>query len=179
MWVFTLITPISFGAWNLIFNVTFVILQWMLLRRDFPFWYWIQIPITMFFSLILDTFMNLLDPHVPEAYWGRATLMLVGVVVISVGVAFEVATAKYFLPGEGIVSAIAKVSGWQFPRVKVGFDVALVASALILSLVLFGHVEGVREGTLVAAIFTGVIVGWIQRPVDSLYQRVVGSGRAD
>ncbi|WP_307683364.1 YczE/YyaS/YitT family protein [Trueperella bonasi] len=174
MWVFTLMTPLTFGVWNFIFNTTFVILQWVLLRRDFPLWYWIQVPITLFFSLLLDLFMALVEPYVPQAYIPRLIFVCVGVFFIALGVAFEVATSTYFLPGEGIVSAITRVSGWRFSRVKVGFDSSLVAIAVVLSLILFQRVEGVREGTLVAAVFTGFIVGWIQGPVSSLHDRFVG-----
>lgn len=174
MWVLTLVTPISFGGWNLIFNISFVILQWILLRRDFPLWYWIQVPIALFFSILLDAFMLLLSPHLPEAYWARLLFMFGGVFFVALGVALEVATAKYFLPGEGIVAAITKISNWRFPQVKIGFDVLLVVVAIILSLILFQRIEGVREGTLVAAVFTGVIVGWIQRPIDALHDRFVG-----
>lgn len=174
MWVLTLVTTLSFGTWNLVFNVCFVVIQWLLLRRDFPLWYWIQVPIAILFSILLDAFMALLTTHAPEAYLGRFLFMLAGVVIVALGVALEVATAKYFLPGEGIVAAIARVSSWRFPSVKIGFDVSLVTLAIILSLILFQRVEGVREGTLVAAVFTGVIVGWIQRPIDLLHDKFVG-----
>ena len=45
------------------------------------------------------------------------------------------------------------------------FDVSLVAIAVILSLVFFGRIEGVREGTVIAALVSGFIIralsGWI------------------
>ncbi|VEI12985.1 Uncharacterised protein [Trueperella bialowiezensis] len=179
MWVFSVLTSLSFGMWNFIFNVAFVVLQWVLLRKDFPLWYWIQIPIAMFFSGILDLTMNLLAPYVPQQYQARLLFLFAGVFIVAVGVAFEVATSKYFLPGEGIVSAIAKVGGWPFPKVKVIFDVSLVAFAIVASLLLFGRVEGVREGTVIAAVFTGVIVGWIQRPIDAAYAWFVGAPPSD
>ena len=40
---------------------------------------------------------------------------------------------------------------------KVGFDVTLVVIACILSLVFTGHLQGVREGTVAAALLVGTI----------------------
>ena len=40
---------------------------------------------------------------------------------------------------------------------KVGFDVTLVLIACILSILFIGHLQGVREGTLAAALLVGLI----------------------
>ena len=40
---------------------------------------------------------------------------------------------------------------------KVGFDVTLVVTACILSLVFTGRLQGVREGTVAAALMVGLI----------------------
>ncbi len=175
MWVLTLQTSISFGLWNLIFNVGFILSQWALLRKDFPMWYWVQLPIAAIFSLFIDGSIFLIEPFAPSAYWAQFIFMLAGVFFVALGVALEVATAKYFLPGEGVVSAISKVFGWRFSRVKIGFDVVLVTTALILAFIMTGGIIGVREGTVIAAVFTGLIVGRIQNPVDVLYDKLVGT----
>lgn len=62
------------------------------------------------------------------------------------------------LAGEGVVLAICKV----FPKVKfgymkVGFDVTLVIIACILSLSFTGQLQGVREGTVAAALLVGML----------------------
>ena len=44
---------------------------------------------------------------------------------------------------------------------KVAFDVSLVTFAAVLSLVLARQVEGVREGTVIAALVTGYIVNFL------------------
>ncbi len=60
------------------------------------------------------------------------------------------------LPGEGIVYAISTVFKWEFGRVKTCFDCSIVASALLLSLTVLHTLTGVREGTLAAALLTGI-----------------------
>ncbi len=56
---------------------------------------------------------------------------------------------------------------------KIGFDVGCVVIALVVSLVLFnGEIVGTREGTILTALLTGVIVNFfvkrISAPVNSV-----------
>lgn len=46
---------------------------------------------------------------------------------------------------------------------KVGFDVTLVVIACILSVVFTGHLQGVREGTVAAAVMVGLIAKQLGR----------------
>lgn len=62
------------------------------------------------------------------------------------------------LPGEGLVNAIATHWKLDFGKIKVIFDWSLVAIAGGLSLYYFGTIEGIREGTLVSAFATGLLV---------------------
>ncbi|MFR3922045.1 MAG: hypothetical protein ACLTYN_08765 [Dysosmobacter welbionis] len=51
-------------------------------------------------------------------------------------------------PGEGIVQAIAVVTGRQFGNVKTAFDATLVSTALLLSLLFFHRLQGLGIGTI-------------------------------
>ena len=62
------------------------------------------------------------------------------------------------LAGEGVVLAICRVlPKVKFGYMKVGFDVTLVVIACILSIVFTGRLQGVREGTVAAALLVGLI----------------------
>ena len=52
------------------------------------------------------------------------------------------------VPGEGIVQAIAVVTGRQFGNVKTAFDATLVSTALLLSLLFFHRLQGLGIGTI-------------------------------
>lgn len=62
------------------------------------------------------------------------------------------------LPGDGAVVAIAEVLKKDFGKVKPFFDLTIVSMGVILSLYYLGHLEGVREGTIFAAIIVGFII---------------------
>lgn len=53
--------------------------------------------------------------------------------------------------------AICKVAPVKFSNMKVAFDVTLVCISTALSFIFLGHLDGVREGTIAAAICVGLI----------------------
>ena len=69
----------------------------------------------------------------------------------------EVTANVVVLAGEGVVISICKVLQIKFGYMKVGFDVILVAIACVLSLAFTGRIQGVREGTVAAAVFVGLL----------------------
>lgn len=76
---------------------------------------------------------------------------------MAAGVSLEVKAGGVVLAGEGVVLAICKVLPAKFGYMKVVFDVTLVVTACILSLVFTGRLQGVREGTVAAALMVGLI----------------------
>ena len=65
--------------------------------------------------------------------------------------------------GEALVKAVSDKTGKAFGSVKIAFDACCVALAVALSFILCGEILEVREGTLVAALLTGVFVNLFGR----------------
>lgn len=61
------------------------------------------------------------------------------------------------LPGESFVRAVVEVWHTEFGVTKVTFDVSMSLTAVILSFVFCGQLQGVREGTIIAALLVGFI----------------------
>lgn len=75
--------------------------------------------------------------------------------------------------GEAFVKAVADISGKKFGKIKIGFDVCCVVISLALSLIFFdGKIVGTREGTVLTALLTGVIVNFfvkcISKPLNKI-----------
>lgn len=49
---------------------------------------------------------------------------------------------------------------------KVIFDATLVCIAVILSFLFLGHLDGVREGTIAAALFVGLFTKQTNKPTN-------------
>lgn len=163
-WVTTLRFPqISFGVTTFVMNVLFVVVELMLLRRDFQPIQYLQLAVTFWFASTLDVSMNLLVWFSPDTWWEQGIGLLLGCTILALGICMEVAPELIMVPGEGVVNALAIVTKARFGTLKVCFDVSLIIIAGILSFVFFSGIRGLGIGTIVAAIITGQIVNVIKR----------------
>ena len=111
-----------------------------------------------FFGYLTDFGVWAVQGITCNTYWQQWIICLIGILLVSVGVSLEVKAGVVVLAGEGVVLAICKVlPKVKFGYMKVGFDVTLVVIACILSIVFTGRLQGVREGTVAAALLVGLI----------------------
>lgn len=177
IWVATLAGGLTFGGWNMVLNLLMFIAQLFILRRRFPAAGWLQLPATLVFSSAIDLWMWTFGWLQPEHYALQALQVLVGAGLLGLGVAIQVAPDALYLPGEGLVATVAKVTHSPFARLKVVFDVTLVAAAVVMSFLFFGELRGLREGTVVAAFLVGTVVGVTMPVVKRTLAAVLGDGR--
>ena len=115
------------------------------------------------FSAFIDVSMGLLSWLEISSLPMAVLVLVLGCAVLAFGISVEVAPRVLMVPGEGIVQAIAAVTGWRFGNVKVGFDAALVATALVLSLLFFHRLQGLGAGTILSALAVGRFVNLYNR----------------
>lgn len=161
------VTPITVGTFLMGMNVFFVVLQILLLRRRFPPFQLIQVPIAVAFGLMCDVALGATAWITPEHYAEQLLWVAASVLVIAIGVYIEVAARVAYLPGDGIVFTLHQVTGIRFGTVKQLFDWSLVVLAVALSYLLLGELFGVREGTALSAIGVGAVV----KVIESLHSR--------
>ena len=159
---------ISFGMFSFIMNMVYIVLQALLLRRQFKPIQLLQIVVNVVFSASIDVFMAMLSFYAPQQLFTRVLSAVAGCIVLAFGISVEVAPDLIMVPGEGIVAAISKVSGRRFGSVKVVFDVTLILIAALLSWLFFGNIVGVGVGTLLSAVSVGPFVNLINRHVPLL-----------
>ncbi len=159
---------VSFGTFMLGWQCFLVLVQVALLRREFRLVDLWQIPISVFFGLCIDWFMALLGAAAPTTYLASWLWLAVGMAVLAAGIVMTVVSGTVMNCGEAVVQAVVRKTGARFGTVKVGFDLACAALAVLCALVFVGHLAGVREGTVVCAALTGVVVNGYM----ALYGRV-------
>jgi len=149
-------TP-TVGMFTLVFNIFLVILQVILLRRNFQLQNLLQLPIIALFSFFIDLTMSLLGFIQPETYLLKVISLVIGCLILGFGVFMEMVANVAMLPGEATVRAVSDVFSTDFGKTKIAFDSSMTVIAAILSFIMFRHLDGVREGTIVAAILVGFI----------------------
>lgn len=92
--------------------------------------------------------------------------------MLAFGVSLAVIADVIMNSGEAFVKAVTDRFGGNFGSVKVGFDVACVLLSVGLSLLLFeGEIVGTREGTILTALLTGLVVKRFVRLLQSPLER--------
>lgn len=92
-------------------------------------------------------------------------LLLFGCLIQSIGVVLEIKPQVAMMSAEGFVNYAARRYNKEFGKFKVVFDFTLVTVAILLSLIFTQRIEGVREGSLIAACITGYIVSFLNNKI--------------
>lgn len=170
-YVSSLLTPLSVGNTTILMHCVFILIQILILRKRYELIQLIQLPVAFIFGYLTDFAVWALDKVTYHTYWQQWMLSIVGILLVAVGVSFEVTANVVTLAGEGVVLAICKVCPVKFGYMKVGFDVTLVVISCILSLAFLSGLHGVREGTIAAAIFVGLIAKEINRSLKKFEEK--------
>ncbi len=166
-YLLSLVTPFSFGQLSFFMAILFVLAQVIIYGRGFPRAQYFQIAVSPVFGLFIDLAMLLTSPLQAQNYPGQILLLLAGCFLTAVGIYLQLLPAILVNPGEGIVRALTWKSRRSFPTVKILFDFALMAAGILLSLALFGRIEGIREGSILSAF----LVGWFTRRITAASDR--------
>ncbi len=160
-------TP-TVGMFTLVFNIFLVILQVILLRRNFQLQNLLQLPIIALFSFFIDLTMSLLGFIQPETYVLKVISLVIGYLILGFGVFMEMVANVAMLPGEATVRAVSDVFSTDFGKTKIAFDSSMTVIAAILSFIMSKHLDGVREGTIVAAILVGFIARLFKKYIGGI-----------
>ena len=156
-YVVSLFAPLTVGTATIIMHCVFILLQILILRKKYHPIQLMQLPVAFFFGYLTDFGVWAVQGITCNHYLQQWLVCLIGIFLVAMGVSLEVKAGVVVLAGEGVVLAICKVLPVKFGYMKVGFDVTLVAIACILSFVFTGRLQGVREGTVAAALLVGLI----------------------
>ena len=150
---------LSLGTWLIIWNCVLIIGQIVILRKDFQLIQLLQVPLSFLFGVFTDLGMWIVSPIPSDFYPIRLFLVLVGIIILGFGISLSVIANVIMNSGEAFVKAISDKIHKEFGNVKIAFDIICVIMALALSLIFFDFsIVGTREGTIISALLTGVVV---------------------
>lgn len=163
----------SIGLYMLLFMLFLIILQIIIVGHQINKVKLFNICIQMFpgaiFGYFINCYVNLLKILPPfDNYFLKISLLLISIVILALGVVIEVKADFILMPGEGLPQTIAKHFHLPFAKVKLWSDLSIVFTALILSFLLSRPFLGIREGTLLATVFTAPCVSMITYSLDKL-----------
>lgn len=167
----TLVSGVNIGITTIIFNAILVFLQIPILKKRFKAKRLLQLINTVMFGYFTDLSLWILSPMPGLPLDVNFTLLIVSMFLIAVGILIYMPANIAPLPGEGVVEAISLAYNKRFSKVKVCFDTSMVVLSLIICGLFTSDIFGsVNIGTILAAIFIGIII----RYLTELYEKITG-----
>lgn len=160
----TCVWGIEMGKATILFHAVLVLLQILILRKNFRIKNLLQIVVGIIFGYF-TTFCNWCVAFLPnpDNMLIRIMMMLISTVLIAIGIFFYMPANIMPLAGEGAMQAVSDVSGVLFAGIKVIFDCSMVTASLIICLIALHGLGSVGIGTIIAAILVGMILGIITK----------------
>ncbi len=180
----------SLGNMVIIVYVILVILQIIVLRKQFKWKNILGIPVALIFGLIVDFVgtapykmkLGVIDLGIKHEFNGllinfphpanlimQFVYLLASIAIIGIGVFIYLRPNLVPMPAEGLAGAISTVSGKAFGNCKTLVDVGLILIATVLQIIFFGFgslwigkgVVGI--GTILAAVCVGQVVKFLNK----------------
>ena len=166
-------TALSLGTWLTIWNCILILGQILILRKDFKLIQLLQVPVSFIFGYFTDLGMWIVSFFPVNHYAGRIIFVLAGVTTLGFGISLSVIANVVMNSGEAFVNTVSDKLKQNFGNVKVCFDLLCVIVSIILSLLFFkGKIVSTREGTIISALLTGLIVKFftriLKKPLDGV-----------
>ncbi|MEJ8778493.1 YczE/YyaS/YitT family protein [Pseudogracilibacillus sp. ICA-222130] len=155
--------PISFGMLTMLMNFIFVLIQIILLGKEFKREQYLQLLVGPVLGVAIDGWSLIISLYLTENYLVKLGMVILGCIIIALSTIIQLKANVVNNPAEGIVKAIAYKTNKEFGDIKLYFDITLVIIALIISYVTLGEIQGVREGTIISAIIIGPMIRKFQQ----------------
>lgn len=161
----SLITGFEQGLCTTAFFILLIFVQFIIAPKEFSVFSFLQIICSFIFGWFV-TLANLCTIFVPtpEAYPIKLLYIVISLFFVAMGVFLYVNSDFLPLPSEGVMLAFSGKTKVPFHICKIIFDCFVVLGAAAISLLAKRSLLGVREGTVIAAVFVGIII----KPISKL-----------
>lgn len=157
------ITNIELGLITTIVFSFYVLIQILILRKEFKIYNLLQILCASVFGNFITLANKIVVFEAPSTYILRLIFLLISIVLIALGILFYLTPDLVPQPSEGLIGTISKKINMEFSKVKIIFDSTSVGLSALLSFVFLGELDGIREGTIIAAVAIGKVLGILSR----------------
>ncbi len=150
---------LTFGGWLNLLSVIQITIQVILLKGGCnKLEIIIQTILAFVYGYLTNFSCYLIRGIEVTTYPMQFLFMILGCIILAFGIWVQLKGNVAMLPGEAMNRAIAKVIDKSYENVKIFFDIFYIAASAVLCLIFLGRLEGVREGSIIAAIAIGNII---------------------
>ena len=165
---------------GVVIAVTFcflIMLQIVLLRKRFKWINLTQIIPAMLFGYFVDLSILIIGDFLIPTYAGRLAMLAISTLLVALSIIMVIDANFANLPAMNLALAVTKIAPehkyfGQFHIVKMMTDSTIVTIAITLSLIFLGGLTGIREGTVLTAIFVGKIIPYVRKVSDPIHRKI-------
>ena len=162
----------TFGGWLNLLSITQITAQIIILKGKCNY---VEIAIQTVLAFVYGYLTNLscylIRGIEVNTYPMQFLFMLLGCVILALGIWIQFKGAVAMLPGEAMNRAISKVTGKRYENIKIFFDILYIAVSAVICLIFLGKLQGVREGSIIAAILVGTIIKGYNKGFDIIVKK--------
>lgn len=163
---------LTFGWWLNLWSVLQIVVQVALLRKKCkPVEIIIQTVLALVCGYLTDFSCILISGVQANSYVIRFGLMILSCFLLGLGIWIQFKGNVAMLPGEAMNRAISEVTGKRYENIKIFFDVLYIIAAAVIGFLFIGKLEGVREGSIIAALSVGNIIKIYNRLFEKLTKK--------
>lgn len=167
-YVVSLVIGVDTGTCVSALFVFLVLVQIIILRKEFPPIQLTQIIFSVIFGYFVDWTYPLISLLETDTYILRALLSGTSMVTLSFGLTVYLRAKLVPMPMEGLNLAIAGKTHIAFYKVKMTADVGFITASVLVSWFGLGGLVGIREGSIVAAYVVGRLVPVMKKLLDKI-----------
>ncbi len=158
------VTALSLGVCTTLTYCVYIVIEILILGRQFQPSVLLQIVASTIFGCMVTLATKVFSfLPMPTFYPVRLLFLLISIPMVAVGVMLYLAPNILPTPGEGLSLAVSKRIGKPVASCKIITDCCMVLISGAVSLLYFHRLVGVREGTVISALFVGFVMKRIQR----------------
>ena len=164
----------TFGGWLNLWSVLQITTQVLVMKGKCNY---IEIAVQTALAFVYGYLTNfacwLVRDLTADTYPAQMAYMIAGCFILALGIWIQFKGGVAMLPGEAMNRAIAQAAGKRYENIKIFFDVVYIALSAAICLVFLGRLEGVREGSIIAALVIGTII----KGYNALFDRLTAKGK--
>lgn len=155
----------------------FLIVQIIILKREFPPFQLLQLAISFLFGFSTDLGGVILGILPDEAIWQQIIYCAMGIILLSTGVYIQLKADLLMLSPDAILKVISQKYNKEYSKLKIIMDCTMVTIAVIGSLIIYKKLVHVGIGTVAGAIFVGMTIGKLKtfKGLNRLLDKALGT----
>ena len=200
-------TQLTAGTYTFIINTVMIMGQIAIMHKHGlrgEMWnILLQLPFSAIFGMFIDSSRFLIQSGLDLCgittipYWGSLLMLVVGILIQSFGVFLEIRPQVTMMSAEAFVNYSCVRWKWEFGNMKIFFDCGMVMLAVLCGIgfsvwhtleagnqitgqtFIDGIFDGVREGTIIAALVVGRLVTVCKYKFGEKLDRILTEGMKD